>query len=500
MNERNSRALWLTDFPLRLPVLLAIALFAATLFHGSRGLYESTEGRYAECGREMGQAGTWLVPMLNGHPHWTKPPVTYLAIALPYRVLGATTWAARLYLIPCYLLSIIAVWWLAFRLWDDRLSARMSALVYATAAIPMIASQVVSTDYPLTAALALAQACFWEVMRKRSVAATHLLWVLLGTAFLVKGPPALLAVPAMVITWARLPQQKRRFIPLLAPSAIALFLIVGVSWYAWEAWTHPGLTGYWIHDEVVNRSLSDKFNRNPEFYKNFVIYLPVLLFGTLPWGAWLAFRWRAIRDHMIQSGGIKCAWFRRSDETFWLVLSTALPLAVFMLSRSKLPLYILPLFVPIAAGTGRLLLAIDGRAPWFCKIARRVACLMFALFIIGKGLTACVENERDMAYLHRLLTGPGGVQDPTRLAIFGKKHLNGLSFYYDHTVPLVNLDDLPKLLDDGGDHFVVYRRGHQEADIDQLLKKYVTDKRALSQRWRLVHVMGPAEFYPLTHE
>lgn len=62
-----------TSLSLRLPVLLACASAAAAAFHGARGLYETTEGRYAECAREMAQAGTWLEPVLNGHPHWTKP-------------------------------------------------------------------------------------------------------------------------------------------------------------------------------------------------------------------------------------------------------------------------------------------------------------------------------------------------------------------------------------------------------------------------------------------
>ncbi|HNX33775.1 MAG TPA: glycosyltransferase family 39 protein [Kiritimatiellia bacterium] len=477
---------------LRLPVLLACALMAAAAFHGTRGLYETTEGRYAECAREMAQAGTWLEPVLNGHPHWTKPPLTYLAIRIPYSVMGPTTWAARLYLIPCYLVTIVAVWWLAFRLWRDRESAGMSALVYATAAIPMIASQTVSADYPLTVSLALTQACFWEALRKRSRWAVHLMWLFLGIAFLIKGPPALLMAPAMILVWARLPRQERRLIRLFAPSALAVFVFAGFGWYAWEAYRHPGLMGYWLHEEVVNRSLSDKFGRNPQFYMNFVVYLPILLFGTLPWSGWLAFRWREVRDRIAVPGGLKGAWSGLSDEAFWLLWSTVLPLGVFMLSRSKLPLYVLPLFVPLAAGAGRLLLAVDGRASWFRKAVLSVACGMFVLFAAGKGGVGFIRNERDMAVLHRQLTGPGGVSDPTRLALFGEKHLNGLSFYCDRTLPLVTADRLESWADAGGERFVLCRSGRQATEVKRRLGGRPAEERVLAKRWRVIRVAGAA--------
>lgn len=84
MYEKNNRVLEKKPPPhtgfIRLPILLAGALIAALIFHGTRGLYETTEGRYAECAREMAQSGSWLEPTLNNAPHWTKPPVTYWAI------------------------------------------------------------------------------------------------------------------------------------------------------------------------------------------------------------------------------------------------------------------------------------------------------------------------------------------------------------------------------------------------------------------------------------
>ena len=42
-------------------------------------------------------SGDWLLPTLDGeHPHLTKPPMTYWALASSFGLLGTNEWAARL--------------------------------------------------------------------------------------------------------------------------------------------------------------------------------------------------------------------------------------------------------------------------------------------------------------------------------------------------------------------------------------------------------------------
>ena len=55
-------------------LVVVLAIIAAFSFQGSRGIYETTEGRYAEAAREMVETGKYLVPTLDYRPHWTKPP------------------------------------------------------------------------------------------------------------------------------------------------------------------------------------------------------------------------------------------------------------------------------------------------------------------------------------------------------------------------------------------------------------------------------------------
>ncbi len=62
--------------------LLALLVLMAFAFQGTRGIYEPDEGRYTATAINMLKSGDWLVPTVDGeHPHLTKPPITYWALA-----------------------------------------------------------------------------------------------------------------------------------------------------------------------------------------------------------------------------------------------------------------------------------------------------------------------------------------------------------------------------------------------------------------------------------
>lgn len=475
--------------PPRLSVLLVLAFVAVSVFQTHRGLFDSTEGRYAECAREMVRTGTWLEPVLNGQPHWTKPPLTYLAIMGPLKLMGPTTEAARFFLIPCYLVTIMAVYGLSLRLWQDRVIARMCALVFATMGFPMAASNVVSTDFLLTVVLALTHACFWDAQRRSSSFMVYLTWFFLGVAFLTKGPPALLFLPAMVAVCVHRPREKHRRFRFFNPLAILLFFVVGFGWYAWEASIHPGLAHYWLRDEVINRSFSNEFDRNSPFYKNFEIYIPILIFGTLPWSAWVAWRWRSVFSRLQNLGSITEGWRNLSDAAVWLIWATVFPLGVFVFSHSKLPLYLLPLFVPIAVGMGRLLLQLDGAKPEFSKTVRTLMAIMFLLLVLFKSVGVSVmKRDKDMAVLHAQLTKTYGLVDPRKLFVFGDTHPNALSYYYDFSLPLVKKDKLEGWLRTAEGQALLYRHNQQEKDVDRLVGNRPVRRSVLPHHWRLIVV------------
>ena len=181
-----------------------VALLVATLallFLGSRGIWDPDEGRYTNVALNMLDSGDWLNPRRNHEVgHWTKPPLTYWAIASSVRVFGQYPWAARLPSALAYLLCVWFAWRAARRLAPG--TQATAALAYATMLLPFGASQLITTDHVLAACQGLA---FWAFVEARFGTARHparwlvLMWVGFALGFLTKGPPALMPLLTIVL-------------------------------------------------------------------------------------------------------------------------------------------------------------------------------------------------------------------------------------------------------------------------------------------------------------
>jgi 4-amino-4-deoxy-L-arabinose transferase-like glycosyltransferase len=331
--------------------IAALALVLALLLPGMRGIWDPDEGRYTNVAMHMLDSGNWLEPHRSEEvAHWTKPPLTYWAIAGSVATFGRTPWSARLPAGLSYLLCVWLAWRLAKRLAPG--SEHQAALAYATMLLPFGAAQWITTDYLLAACETLAmwgfiEARFGDPARARRWLAV--MWAGFGLAFLTKGPPGLLPLlaiaaydlltPATGASGERRPRALQWWAPLL-------FLAIAAPWYVAVTMRNPGLLDYFLGSEVVGRVTSNEFNRNGEWYGWLVVYVPTLVLGTLPWSPSL---WRWLRRLPARLRAWRSRDGRDADRVgLLLALWVALPLLVFCLSRSRLPLYILPLFVPLA--------------------------------------------------------------------------------------------------------------------------------------------------------
>lgn len=343
---RSGLALLHSPAGLRTALGVLLCLLLAFGFLGTRGIWDPDEGRYTNVALTMLDSGDWLDLKRNEDTgHWTKPPATYWLIAGSIATFGRTPWAARLPIALSYLACICLAWLCARRLAKGTEST--AAIVYATMLLPACAGQLVTTDFPLAAMQALAMYGFVEYRfgdPERRVGCLLLMWIALATAFMTKGPPALtvlLAVAALGVLAPGRPLGLRWH-----AFGITVFLLLALPWFVVVGARHEGLASYFVGAELVDRVASDRFHRNGEWHGWLKIYGPTLLVGTLPWTAGL---WRWIRSLPSGIRGWRVPAARqRQARTLLLALWIVLPLLVFCLARSRLPLYILPLFVPIA--------------------------------------------------------------------------------------------------------------------------------------------------------
>lgn len=411
--------------------LLAVGLAAVVGigFQGSRGLYESTEGRYAEVAREMNRSGEYLEPTLAGRPHWTKPPATYWSIAAGLRAFGDNAWGARLPNAVAFILTAVLVGAAGAALWDTGTGA-LAALVYATSLFPVAAASTLSAD-TLLAFVLMGMMAAW-ILAWRSPDATgerrwiRLFWLAAGIAFFVKGPPALLPLLAIVL-FQRFAHDRPR---LLDATGICGFVIVAGWWYALSALRHPGLLGYFLGDEVVGRIATSRHGRNPQWYKPFTVYLPVLLLGP---GAWLIPAAPVAWRNGLHRPGVWRARLSAGGPAALLAVWLLVPLAVFSLARSRLPLYVLPLYPPIALGIARALQFRDARtARRLPRSALVVALAATLILLVAKDVAAHVHSQNDMRALAADVRNAAGPGAP--LWLFEEDRMFGLDFYLDGEV------------------------------------------------------------------
>lgn len=312
-------------------VLLAITL--VLLFQGTRDLWDPDEGRFTNVALQMLRTGDFI-SLYRHHEtlHFTKPPVTYWAIAGSVSLFGWNPWATRLpnalaYLGVVLLLLRIGRHFAPQRPW-------LPGLVYATLPLPLLAAHLVTTDTLLAFATTLAMAAYVIARFEAKPGWMIVMWAAFGLAFMTKGPPGLVGLlPIALFQWLS-PGGPR----WVTRAGLGVFALVALPWYLVVIQRHEGLLSYLIGYEVVARIATDTHNRHPEWWGGLYVYGLTFALGALPWWPWA---WAAGR----RAGW---RWSQASEPTRLMVIWLGATLLIFMVSRSRLPLYVLPLFAPLA--------------------------------------------------------------------------------------------------------------------------------------------------------
>lgn len=415
--------------------MFACALLMALSFQGARGLWDPDEGRYSNVALEMVDTGDYLTPRRNDDAmHVTKPPVTYWTMAASVQAFGRSEWSLRLPMALAFALTVVLVFSLGRAFVPRR--PWLPALIYLGSPLPFLAASMVTTDTLLTLGETLAVLAYVRCrFLKGSPRWLDAMWAAFGIAFMIKGPPALLPLLA-ILAWDVRQGQWRS---LLRPVGLLLFLVIGLSWFVWIVSEHRELLSYFLGHELIGRIASAEHDRHAEWYGGFKIYLPTLAIGALPWAAIAVWRrWLQAAPQPLPP----------SARFLWLWL--LLPLSVFFLARSRLPLYLLPLFAPLSLLVGQALSDLPlkwGRAG--------LAVGWLASLLLAKALIGQVASGQDARQLARQLRPL--FPEPARELIFVEtKARYGLRYYLDAEVERIAFDGRDKQndasIDDDLDH------------------------------------------------
>lgn len=331
--------------PRRLPksLLSGLLIVFALVWFGNleyRKLIRPDEGRYAEIAREMAMSGDWITPRLNDLKYFEKPPMQYWATAAAFRLFGEHHWTARWWPATTAFACVPLMFWAGRRLFDEEVGLTAAAALGGCTGF-VIASHIDTLDAGLAAFLTVGLLGFLLAQRSGATPAENrngmlAVWAVLALAVLSKGLIGVVLPGAVLIIYMLIERDWRLLARLHVGKGLVLFLLVAVPWFVAVSLANDEFARFFFIHEHFARFLTKVHHREGAWW----YFVPILLFGTMPWLPFVAIR---LRD----------GWRREGEPGTLQPLRLLLIWAVFIFlffsaSHSKLPSYILPVFPALA--------------------------------------------------------------------------------------------------------------------------------------------------------
>lgn len=388
--------------------LVACLAFLAFSFQGSRGIWQPDEGYYTGTAVTMLKKDTLLIPYLGEEEIFLdKPPMIYWGIMAGLKTFGHSEFAVRFFHGLCFILTSLTVGSLSYSMFKDKWLALLSSLIYATMVIPFFAANFVTPDTILVLWTTLSALCFWNSVKYKGK--TRILWQTLlcgavGFGFLTKGPAVLIPCLGMFVFLLVNKEVFRYFLTPWSFLGIFIFIIIGLGWYIWVGYKIQGAFSYFFDNQIMGRLITEKYNRNPGLI-GALIYIPILIFGSLPWSAiWLE------KKDLLKSALFNKQWWKElpvKPELLFVLCYFFIPLVVLCLASSKLGLYALPIFVPLAIATAKFWIqkapvinnmSFSGLLKSYMRPIRLISCWIL-LLLISKLALAYYPTQDNMKTL-----------------------------------------------------------------------------------------------------
>jgi len=362
----------------------ALLFAGCVLFHiagtWSLPLIDRDEPRFAEASREMIERRDYIVPYFNNQLRLDKPPLTYWAQTVSYRVFGENDFAARFPSAIAAALTALVIFVWGMRLDGEKLGW-WAAIIFTLSLQTFVHAKAAVADMWLVLFVTLAHWAAYELIQlptlnsDRSRAGvqrstpnseeinqtsnikhqTSSCWwftfyLALALGFLAKGPVAwvpLLTVGTTII-FARDAQLARRFKfvygILLTLALVALWGIPALIQTRGEFFT----VGIGRH--VIRRSFATMEGHGANSPAMYLLLLPfyfvTVFVSFFPWSIKLP--WLARRLRRERKAGVNAAGYSEKLIDKYLVTGIAIIFIIFTLIKTKLPHYTLPAFPLLA--------------------------------------------------------------------------------------------------------------------------------------------------------
>ncbi len=305
-----------------------------------RKLANPDEGRYAEIPREMALSGDWVTPRLNDLKYFEKPPLQYWATAAAFRVFGESQWGARWWPATTAFGCVLLMFWTGRRLFSEETGLAAAAALGGCTGF-VINAHINTLDAGLAAFLTVGLLGFLHAQHPSATPTENrnwmlVVWAAMALAVLSKGLIGVVLPGAVLAIYILIEHDWRLLTRLHVGKGLVLLLLITVPWFVAVSLANDEFARFFFIHEHFARFLTKVHRREGAWW----YFIPILLFGAMPWLPFIAVRLRDGWRHEGEPGTLQP---RRL-----LLIWAAFIFLFFSVSGSKLPSYILPVFPALA--------------------------------------------------------------------------------------------------------------------------------------------------------
>jgi 4-amino-4-deoxy-L-arabinose transferase-like glycosyltransferase len=316
--------------------LLAMALpYCINL--GKSSIMDANEAFYAETPREMMDTGLYISPLFNYHWRTEKPPLTYYAILISYKLFGINEFAVRF---PGALaaIGVLLFSYATARILFSPRAALICAAISATTPRIFIIARRLPIDILLLFFLTGVMFFIVRGILRKDRLSWVLAYLFSALGFLAKGPVTVVIPAAVLILWML--WNRRSDISVYPLEGCLIFACVVLPWYVLsyleQGWTY--ITPF-IMKENFGRFAATSFGPS----RGIFYYFSVFIIDFFPW------------SFLALAACFSYLWNIRKEAHPLKSLSFGLPLiwcilifCLFSISINKQEYYIAPIY-PAAA-------------------------------------------------------------------------------------------------------------------------------------------------------
>jgi len=347
-----------------LPLKLFIFLFCVSLFsvgaQNAGSQFKGDENFYFESAKDMLATGDLLTPRYMGRERFQKPVLFYWLIALSFKILGLSWYAARLSSIICGALCALLTFAISDLLFDDKRGAFFAALFAASTPLYYRYARLAVPDMALVFFITLAL-YFFLMFHKKGPGRGYvvLFFVACALAFLTKGPVGLI-IPLFIAALFSLAAGKGAFFrsPAAIVAGIAVFALIVSPWFYFVYREHGSsyAAQVWAREILQRLGCGHAGPFITEWFRGLVFYASALVTRFFPYSLFMPFAFFAsARSLSSAHSGEENA--SRKDARLFLVLWSAAVFFFFTFVAERRTHYLLALAPAVSALISENLLA-----------------------------------------------------------------------------------------------------------------------------------------------